>query len=166
MDSRELITCIMCKTTHGYTEQEYLFHQFNNGLWHQCYPLISLSYAFKCCCNHRFAHNRCLKTRKICPLCGKWNSYPQIVVDTETGKSWDFVLKHFRNKPKNIKWLRWWIYAGIATLAMMLLLCWMDIIKDHDKTSSYIAVLAICFVFSTFIPATILEYAKKNWLME
>lgn len=166
MSSAKLPICTVCNTNHGYTQSEYLFHSYNNTISHELYPLITYAYAFNCNCNHHCAHNRCLKTKHFCPCCGKRSDNPNLMIDTDFGKKIMFVLKYFKRNPKNIKYLKWWLWLVIAIVVMMWLMIYFEFIKNHDKTSGIICGISICIIFSGAIPMVLLEYMKKNWLLD
>ena len=45
------------------------------------YPIIPFSHAYGCSCKTTFAHNKCLKTVKKCPLCNKVVDKPNLHVE-------------------------------------------------------------------------------------
>lgn len=166
MSSTELPICLICKTNHGFTLDEYLFHTFHNGFPLELYPLISLAYAFGCNCNHLCAHNRCLKNKWLCPCCARRCDKPKLTVDTKFGKRMMFVLGYFKKNPQNIKYLKWWIVLSLTVMVILGVMLYFGFIVDHDRTSGAVCGVGIVVMFSSVVPAVILEYVKKNWLLE
>jgi hypothetical protein len=74
--------CFICCTKDGKSDNE-RFHEMILGKRKTMgYPIISLSYAYGCCCHTSFAHNKCLQTVNKCPTCRKQVTKPYLRVDT------------------------------------------------------------------------------------
>ena len=74
--------CFICCTKDGKTETERTLELIIGKRKSICYPLISLSYAYGCCCHTSFAHNKCLLLVNKCPTCRKQVSRPYLRVET------------------------------------------------------------------------------------
>lgn len=61
--------CFLCNIDNNNNINEVSFDKYNYTSLR--YPIISLSYAYKCNCIHLYAHNKCLKNKFNCPTCKK-----------------------------------------------------------------------------------------------
>lgn len=69
------------------------------------YPLILLKYAYKCNCSKIFAHNKCLKNTKFCPICKKRNE-PNLYVKTTGDVYFTSIINFIQNNLKLYKFTK------------------------------------------------------------
>ena len=131
--------------------QECLICYTNND-----YPLLSMSYVYKCKCINYYAHNICLLDIINCPTCRK-ETKPYLYINTNYDYYFYYLLIWLKKDTLNIYTLHWFV------LYIFLIIC--ELLLTVNRYY-YVVIYSLFFGFILFILTEINNYLKIYWLYD
>jgi len=121
------------------------------------YPIIPFSHVYGCSCKTTFAHNKCLKTVKKCPLCSKFVDKPNLHVEVYFEKYLMYVKSNILLK------LNITVIISILFYIIFIILTLKKII-----ITNYYFTLILFHIIHTYVIFILYscEFIKRYWLYD
>ncbi len=123
------------------------------------YPLLSMSYIYKCKCRKYYGHNRCLINVNKCPTCRK-ESKPYLYIYTKYDYYFYYLLNWLKKDILNIYKLH------LLIIYIFIIICELIFTSNEFIIYYYVILYSLLFGFILFLLTELNNYLKIYWLFD